>query len=273
MLLPITPMVRPSTLAKASNGNLDRSLLTRIQLDDGVSAVLETNAAKAFEAMFEAARRDIPGLKIKHVGDYRTFAQQVRLFTERYAPVNLTAYLKAGSRRRYWSKGPEYGYSSRYWVLRSGMASAAVPGTSNHGWGLALDVAEENDADPFADPVSAALISWMVRNASRFGISAELQSEPWHWRYVAGDQPTPPPPNQTENIVNQLPTLRLNSTERDHVRRLQALLNTHGSKLVEDGYFGPATESAVRNFQTIKRLTPDGVVGRAQTWPALLGVL
>ncbi|MBR4394288.1 MAG: peptidoglycan-binding protein [Oscillospiraceae bacterium] len=36
-----------------------------------------------------------------------------------------------------------------------------------------------------------------------------------------------------------------------------------------DGDFGPATEKAVRGFQTLKDLDPDGKIG-ADTWTALL---
>ena len=51
------------------------------------------------------------------------------------------------------------------------------------------------------------------------------------------------------------------------VRSAQALLDLH-SALTVDGVFGPATETAVRNFQTIFKLTVDGIVG-PQTWTVL----
>lgn len=49
---------------------------------------------------------------------------------------------------------------------------------------------------------------------------------------------------------------------------IQRLLNRRGYGLVDDGDFGPNTEAAVRRFQSIKRLTADGVVG-PKTWPHL----
>ena len=53
------------------------------------------------------------------------------------------------------------------------------------------------------------------------------------------------------------------------VKRLQALLRTHGSPdLAVDGDFGPATEAAVKRFQSAHKLTVDGIVG-PQTWAAL----
>jgi hypothetical protein len=54
---------------------------------------------------------------------------------------------------------------------------------------------------------------------------------------------------------------------------LQALLNTRAKpalKLLVDGIFGPRTEATVRQYQGVKGLKVDGIVGR-QTWGALRG--
>jgi hypothetical protein len=58
---------------------------------------------------------------------------------------------------------------------------AAVPGTSNHGWGIAVDV-------PFADAQA-----WIMRNGGRFGWSHDEGArvgEPWHMRYVGASRLT-----------------------------------------------------------------------------------
>ena len=53
------------------------------------------------------------------------------------------------------------------------------------------------------------------------------------------------------------------------VKRLQSLLRSQGSPdLAVDGDFGPATEAAVKHFQSSHKLTVDGIVG-PQTWAAL----
>lgn len=49
-----------------------------------------------------------------------------------------------------------------------------------------------------------------------------------------------------------------------NVKKLQKSLNKHGAKpkLVEDGVFGPITDTAVRNFQKDSGLKVDGLVGK-----------
>ena len=76
---------------------------------------------------------------------------------------------------------------------------------------------------------------------------------------AAGGNPGNPSPSW--------PTLRNGSSGTD-VRALQYLLTASGHSTGVDGAFGPATESAVRGFQSAKGLGVDGIVG-PQTWSAL----
>jgi peptidoglycan hydrolase-like protein with peptidoglycan-binding domain len=55
---------------------------------------------------------------------------------------------------------------------------------------------------------------------------------------------------------------------RVEVEVIQHLLVRCGYAIKVDGKFGPGTQKAVRQFQTNKGLTVDGVVGR-QTWTKL----
>jgi len=74
------------------------------------------------------------------------------------------------------------------------------------------------------------------------------------------------------------PVLRLNDGFdhttphlRDYVKELQNLLNQMGYSLNPDGRFGSQTEIAMREFQEVQGLDPDGIVGPL-TWAELLGV-
>ncbi|HLS73891.1 MAG TPA: M15 family metallopeptidase [Actinomycetaceae bacterium] len=49
---------------------------------------------------------------------------------------------------------------------------AAVPGTSRHGWGLAVDLQLNGEAQ-----------AWMRDNAERFGFVEDTPREPWHWAF------------------------------------------------------------------------------------------
>lgn len=55
----------------------------------------------------------------------------------------------------------------------------------------------------------------------------------------------------------------------DAVAALQTALNAHGSGLAVDGDFGPATDAAVRSYQSAQGLAVDGVAG-PMTWSGLV---
>lgn len=56
--------------------------------------------------------------------------------------------------------------------LHSQGGLAARPGTSNHGWGVAVDL----DLDARAQ-------TWMRDNGHRYGFVEDVTREPWHWTY------------------------------------------------------------------------------------------
>lgn len=175
MALPILPVTLPSALAGQSNGRLPANRLVAVPgQDQGATVTLVAVAAGSWVAMCAAARTAGYLFKATGSGDsYRSYAAQEALFRARYTTTNTGRDSKTWNGTRYW--------------LRAGLASAAVPGTSNHGWGLAVDVAVELDGDPGPESITDDAVDWLVAHAATYGWSAELQSEPWHWRYVAGD--------------------------------------------------------------------------------------
>lgn len=278
--LPIAPLTRPSTLNGTENGKLPDSILVNIGVGN---ARMEKTAARSFIAMFAEARKAI-GVNIKHVGDYRPYDQQLKLFVSRYDPVSkITFDQTPRDRRKVWDQALRNGYNSVYWVkkrINGGYpATAATPGSSNHGWGLALDIAEEYDNDTAPDPIRDKFVRWLIDNAGRYGISAELQSEPWHWRYVAGDTipiatqlyerdggvaPPAPAPAQTTPPPYPGAPLKLGS-KGDAVKLVQAKVGA-----TRDGDFGAATEKRVKSWQTKNKLLADGVIGPV-TWKKMFG--
>lgn len=275
--LPIKPLVMPSTLKGQQNGKLDDRLLTKIGVGN---ARMEITASRAFKAMFAEARQ--AGFDPRHVGDYRPFEAQLNLFLARYQPATWSTYQLTGpSHRKIWEQATQHGYNTKYWVKKknpngSYPATAATPGNSNHGWGLALDIAQELDGDPAPESISPQFVQWLCNNAHRYGISAELQSEPWHWRYVAGDNipqtvfdfetgvVTPPPPPQPIDLSYPGTPVQLGS-RGDAARLVQHVV---GAKV--DGWFGPQSVEALRDWQRSRGLKADGIVGPV-TWKAMFG--
>lgn len=107
---------------------------------------LRCDAARAYDAMSAAYAKQF-GSRICITDSYRSFAAQVRLYGE-----------------------------------KPGLA--AVPGTSNHGWAMAVDLCGGIES------FTSAEHAWMVANAPKFGwIHPDWarqgggREEPWHWEF------------------------------------------------------------------------------------------
>ena len=108
---------------------------------------LRCDAAAAYRAM-SAAFAVAFGSPICITDSYRSYASQVRLYGEK-------------------------------------PTLAAIPGTSNHGWGLAVDLCGG------MEHYGTAQYAWMKANAGRFGYlhpdwaePGNGREEPWHWEYA-----------------------------------------------------------------------------------------
>ncbi len=78
------------------------------------------------------------------------------------------------------------------------------------------------------------------------------------------------PDSQTKATKYQL-HYKTSQIHNDYVLFIQKQLNKLGYSLKEDGYFGPSTSTAVKNFQKTKGLKVDGYVG-LNTIKALLNI-
>jgi hypothetical protein len=176
MALPIHAVTLPKVLIGQPNGRLPTSILvSTLGQAGGPIVTLVSPAARAWRAMCAAALTAGHVLKATSTNDsYRLYSVQESLFRARYTTTHL-------------ANRPTKVWQGKTWWLRPGMATAAVPGTSNHGLALAVDIGEELDGDAGTEAIDPATVAWLAANAARFGFSAELQSEPWHWRYFAGD--------------------------------------------------------------------------------------
>ena len=163
--LPIVKVTLCSHLKGAKPGELGPELLRAIE----GKGKLHHCAADAYEAMDAAANAEGIDLSPTSQADtYRSLETQEYGFYSRYTDNPNKKLLKQKPRI----------YKGKAWYLKKGMAPMAVPGTSNHNLGIAIDIAN----------ASGKRIEWLAKNAPRFGFSWEVvPQEPWHLRYVAGD--------------------------------------------------------------------------------------
>lgn len=205
MALAVAPVKLPAALVGAPNGRLNPSLLTKVKLPGIADGDLYSTAARAWNCLAMVAAAETGQALTASGNPYRTYQQQVTLFTARYEPVSWATYLiTSSSKRKTWPEAKALGYSSNYWKIKPGVAMAAVPGTSNHGLALAIDTALLVDGKIVPITSNGLFYAWLQApglvkgpwalgtgsNAESFGFSWEAQSEPWHIRLVTGDVPS-----------------------------------------------------------------------------------
>jgi len=161
---PVVPVKLCSCLKGVKPGELPAKLLRGIE----GKGKLHHCAADAYEAMDAAANGAGIDLSPTSQADtYRSLETQEYGFYQRYTDTPKPALMKQKPRI----------YKGKAWYLKKGMAPMAVPGTSNHNLGIAIDIKD----------ASGNRLAWLLANEHLYGFSHELDSEPWHIRYVAGD--------------------------------------------------------------------------------------
>jgi hypothetical protein len=125
----------PPEMVAYGNGKLPRELLTPIGIGQHR---LWAPAAQQFITMRTAAAQQ--GVSISVTDSYRNYDSQVEL-------------------------------AARKGLSQNG-GLAAVPGTSEHGWGLAVDM-----------DVNGAGMAWLKANGASYGWVQPSTREPWHWEF------------------------------------------------------------------------------------------
>ena len=96
-------------------------------------------------------------------------------------PVKInSAYRTVDDQTRVWSVNCSNAIGSGRCIPRPNQGPAAIPGTSNHGFGLAVDF-----ATPGLKRIKPGdkLYDWLIAgNGAKFGFK-RIQSETWHWEY------------------------------------------------------------------------------------------
>jgi hypothetical protein len=234
--LPIIPVTLCSCLKNAKPGKLPEKLLRKIE----GKGKLHHCAADAYEAMDAAANAEGIDLSPTSPADtYRTLAVQEYGFFQRY-----TTNVIAGQKPRI--------YQGKAWYLKKGMAMLAVPGTSKHNLGIAIDIANAN----------GARLEWLKKNAVSFGFSWEVvPQEPWHLRFVAGSK-TPERVKQWMEANGVTSNKPVTVPKIDQDKALQQALKDKGFYDGEiDGAMGDKTKEAIKAFKVCNGLKPDFFAG------------
>lgn len=142
------------------------------QLSNGQS--VDTRIYPSLQAMFDAARAD--GIYPVVASGYRTAEYQQRLLDEKVNEYKAQGYSAAEAQEL-------------------AVQSVAVPGTSEHQLGIAVDI----NADP-NNSKSDEVYEWLHKNSYIYGFVLRYPSdktditdttyEPWHYRYVGVEAAT-----------------------------------------------------------------------------------
>ncbi|MDP9816729.1 M15 family metallopeptidase [Spirilliplanes yamanashiensis] len=125
----------PTELAAYGNGKIPANALEKVA---GTNHKLWAPAAQSLTNMLAAAKRD--GVTIGITDSYRSYDEQVDV----------------ARRKGLYSQG----------------GLAAKPGTSDHGWGMAVDLDLNSKAQ-----------AWMRKHGKEYGFEEDTPREPWHWGF------------------------------------------------------------------------------------------
>jgi hypothetical protein len=166
-LLETAPAEASTSLAWGGfvNGRIPLAKLTALPRNGGYLRYDAAIALGRFTKDFAAAFGGAPAL----TQGYRTYAQQMAFWLQRYVPHNSPV-------------ADSIKWSGRYWVKKPNVAVAAVPGSSLHGWALAVDFSSgiQKAGSPqkkWADKYGPKYAWYPVGNT--FG-------EPWHFEFHPG---------------------------------------------------------------------------------------
>ena len=187
---------------KSILGPQPRDTGTAVQAREGGAPLIEAGGEldlKGWQSTYENAR--IPMTALAKVAGTDFFMEPhaaAALRTMMNAAKNAGINLGIGNTYRDYDT-----QSSLYQAHVSGNhpAPVAAPGSSNHGWGLAVDLSAVTDQQ----------FQWLLRNAKTFGFTNpwiegkgdRSSVEPWHWEYQGGGDTGSPPTEKRNRHRNQ----------------------------------------------------------------------
>ncbi|WP_456789772.1 M15 family metallopeptidase [Cellulomonas sp. P5_C5] len=211
VVIPVSQGLVPSSVAFGSDALADSTLPTTVSALAGSSlsalpptSLMATDGALQARGMIDASRTDVRSALPGCDGSMRPAGQNGLLKTSDLcnlwdnhtqlradAAVSLAEFNLAFAARF----GGDLCISGGYRTLAAQRAVkaqkgglAAVPGKSNHGWGLAVDLCQ--------DQTSGTKWNWITENAPTYGWENPAWAQPggsgpyerWHWEFTKGVQ-------------------------------------------------------------------------------------
>jgi hypothetical protein len=212
----ITGQNHPTKLTGVTNGKLPGAQLVRVN----ASCTAYKQVAGSIAGLLAAANK--AGIRLGTSECYRDYAGQV--------------------------------YQRSAWCGRGICANAAIPGTSNHGWGKAVDLNVGGSAVTF----NGSTFSWLMLHAGAYGFIHPdgVSGEAWHWEWV-GDGGTMHGTPVKQDLWSW--PMRAGVSGED-VKAVQQALRAQGLPVGVDGDYGPNTTNGVSFFQHAHRLPVTGAV-------------
>lgn len=145
-----------------ADGRIPLTSLTKV--DNGWLRPDAATKYKAFSAAFKAKFKKPLGI----TEAYRTYATQKAIFIARNNP-----HTKPQNNDTEWA--------GKYWTRKPNTSLAAIPGTSVHGWALAIDFGSN------VNKAGSAEKKWADANGPKYGWYpvGNAFGEPWHFEFTA----------------------------------------------------------------------------------------
>lgn len=255
LTFPVYDVAQPAALVGQTNGKLPDALLTAWPLaQGGTGHTLSGAPYRSWVALQWLAKLYRAALltATSPADTYRSYGQQVAGFLAR----NTTKPIPTTSRRM---------WNGVWYYLKPGNAGIAVPGTSNHGWAMAVDhgILKGRSVVRPTD-----WLAWFIPQAVAAGWSWESSSEDWHVRYCMGDQVSP--------VVAAVERAKGVHLAVGSTGAAVKLVQTKLGGLTVDGQYGPKTAARVKTWQTHQTtwyggegLPVDGIID-ADDWYVLV---
>lgn len=161
------------------NGEIPIDAMRPVRALRGQTAYLLPGAAESINRVFARCEAEYGiSLYVVSAGDaFRSYDRQATVFTQRYRPYPSTVYQRGRwiVDRRVWNGTAYYRYTG---------AAAAVPGTSNHGKGITVDLTPA----PWFDTTQYDQIERVLMDEGWSDLEGRTVSEPWHKNYTRDAQ-------------------------------------------------------------------------------------